>query len=156
MSGREHLMAITAPPDKKLPGLMAYTLRYGAEMRDAKEYFTDVKPAEISEDSLALAKELIQRKAGKFDPAKFTDDYETALRELVDAKLKHLPLPLEKKAPARGKVVNLMDALRRSVNSADETKSAESVPSRATKRSGKHGLTVVGNNKSVEKRRKSA
>lgn len=163
MNGREHLLAVASPQDKKLPGLMAYTLRYGAEMRSAAEYFADVKPAQISDDSLSLAKELIQRKAGKFDPGRFTDEYEIALKELVKAKLEHLPLPLEKKAPSPGKVVNLMDALRRSVHGGEEKKpsstSAGKVATggRKTKeRAAKPRLTLVGNAKGTEKRRKSA
>jgi DNA end-binding protein Ku len=158
VSGREHLMAITAPANAKLPGLMAYTLRYAAELRSAAKFFADVKPAKIDAESLALAKELIERKASKFEPAKFTDQYESALRELIDAKLKHLPLPVEQKAAPRGKVINLMDALRRSVNSPGEKKPATREASTKSKaRANKHGLTVVQKkNKSAEKRRKSA
>ena len=84
MGGREHLMAICAPSDPKLPGLMAYTLRYADELRSASEYFSDVKTPKIDAEQLSLAKELIQRRAGKFDPSKFTDDYEAALRERPD------------------------------------------------------------------------
>jgi DNA end-binding protein Ku len=83
MGGREHLIAIAACADPRLPGLMAYTLRYAEELRSAKEYFSDIKAAATNAESLSLAKELIHRKTGKFDPSKFTDDYETALRELV-------------------------------------------------------------------------
>lgn len=100
-SGREHLLAIRAPADAKMPGMMAYTLRYAAELRNPADYFSDVKKPSIDDEQLSLAKGLVQRKAGKFDPKKFTDNYEAALRELVEAKLKHLPLPLEKKPPAR-------------------------------------------------------
>jgi len=151
--GREHLLAIAPPPDSKLQGMMAYTLRYAAELRDAEQYFADVKKPRIDDEQLSLAKELIERKAGKFDPKKFTDNYEAALRELVEAKLKHLPLPLEKKPAPRGKVINLMDALRRSVDGQEE----EKPPARETK----HGLHVVepqSNRKSghAEKRPKSA
>ena len=124
MGGREHLVAVCAPSDPKLPGLMAYTLRYADELRRASDYFSDVKTPKIDAEQLSLAKELIQRKAGKFDSSKFTDDYEAALRELVKAKMKHLPLPLEEKPAPRAKVINLMDALRRSVKSPGEKKPA--------------------------------
>jgi DNA end-binding protein Ku len=99
---------------------------------------------------------LIQRKTSKFDPGKFTDNYEAALRELVVAKLKHLPLPLEKKAAPRGKVINLMDALRRSVDGKEEKKlpGRESAHKTAAR---KHGLHVVASrSRHAEKRRKSA
>lgn len=120
MGGREHVMAITVPPDESQPGLMAYALRYGAELRSPAEYFAGIKTPAVNEESLALAKELIQRKSAKFDPSKFTDQYEAALREMIDAKLKHLPVPEEEKPAPRGKVIDLMDALRRSVGSGEK------------------------------------
>jgi DNA end-binding protein Ku len=162
MGGREHLVAICAPADPKLPGLMAYTLRYAAELRSASEYFSDVKTPKIDAEQLSLAKELIQRKAGKFDPSKFTDDYEAALRELVKAKMKHLPLPLEEKPAPRAKVINLMDALRRSVKSPDEKKAPAHSGTRkaagaSQARSMRRGLTLLKSRaKPSEKRRKSA
>jgi len=119
MSGREHVMAVTVPQDETQPGLMAYALRYAAELRSPAEYFAEIKTPAVNEESLALAKELIQRKAAKFDPSKFTDQYESALREMIDAKLKHLPVPEEEKPAPRGKVIDLMDALRRSVDSGE-------------------------------------
>ncbi|MGA2848562.1 MAG: Ku protein [Terracidiphilus sp.] len=121
VGGREHLIAISAPSDAKLAGLMGYFLRYEEEMRNAAEYFSEVKPGKVDEEQLALAKELIKRKTKAFDPGKFTDDYEAALHELVDAKLKHIPLPKQQAAP-RGKVIDLMDALRRSVKEPPEKK----------------------------------
>jgi DNA end-binding protein Ku len=161
MSGREHLMAIEAPPDTKLPGLMAYTLRYAEELRNPAEYFSEVKKPRIDDEQLALAKELIQRKAGKFDPRKFTDNYEAALRELVDAKMKHLPLPLEEKPARRAKVINLMDALRRSVQGQEEKKPPARDGGHKAARMGKHGLHVVASRSKhgsgrAAKRRKSA
>ena len=143
MGGREHLMAITAPPDEKLRGMMAYTLRYAEELRSPSQYFSDVKSPKIDDEQLSLAKDLIQRKAGKFDPKKFTDNYEAALRELVEAKLKHLPLPREEKPAPRGKVINLMDALRRSVDGQDEKPSTRESGNKTAPRGHKHGLHVV-------------
>ena len=121
VAGREHLIAIAAPADLKLAGMMGYFLRYAEEIRNAAEYFSEVKPGKVDEEQLALAKELIKRKTKTFDPQKFTDDYEVALRELVDAKLKHIPLPKQQTAP-RGKVIDLMDALRRSIKEPSERK----------------------------------
>jgi DNA end-binding protein Ku len=119
--GREHLIAISAPHDARLAGLMGYFLRYAEEIRDAGQYFSEVKAGKVDEDQLALAKELIKRKTKPFDPGKFTDGYEVALRELVDAKLKHIPLPRQHASP-RGKVIDLMDALRRSVKEPPDKK----------------------------------
>ena len=163
MAGREHVMALAPPPDPKLPGMMAYTLRYAEELRSPADYFADIKTPKIDNEQLSLAKELIQRKAGKFDPKKFTDNYEAALRELVEAKMKHLPLPLEEKAARRAKVVNLMDALRRSVSGQEEEvkPKAQGHAHKSAARDGKHGLHVVASRKKREsghaaKRRKSA
>jgi DNA end-binding protein Ku len=162
MGGREHLVAVCAPSDLKLPGLMAYTLRYADELRRASDYFSDVKTPKIDAEQLSLAKELIQRKAAKFDPSKFTDDYETALRELVKAKMKHLPLPLEEKPAPRAKVINLMDALRSSVKSPDEKKppahsGGRKVAGASRAQSSRRGLTLLKSGaKPAEKRRKSA
>ena len=116
--GREHVVAIAPAGTDQHGGMMVYTMRYAAELRDPAAYFRDVKKTAIQADSLALAKELIKRKSGKFDAAKFVDGYEVAVKELVEAKLKHAPIPRdEAPAPHRGKVINLMDALRKSVQS---------------------------------------
>ncbi|MDP9038872.1 MAG: Ku protein [Acidobacteriota bacterium] len=118
--GREHILAITAAPNspdgRVQPGMMAYTMRYAEELRKPAEYFSDIKAVTIDEDSLELAESLIKKRTAPFDPAKFVDGYEIALKELVEAKLKHLPIPRdEAPAPQRAKVINLMDALRKSV-----------------------------------------
>ena len=91
-SGREHIVAVApAGPDSR--GMMAYTLRYQSELRNAAEYFRDIKQTEINEDALEMAEALIAKKTAKFDPNKFEDGYETAVRELVEAKVKNLPVP---------------------------------------------------------------
>jgi DNA end-binding protein Ku len=113
--GREHLVAVSAPSNDKLAGMMAYTMRYPEELRDPAKYFGEIKKVAVDEDQLSLAKELIKRKATKFAPEKFKDEYEAALRELVEAKVKHAPIPRDEPAPKSAKVVNLMDALRKSV-----------------------------------------
>jgi DNA end-binding protein Ku len=121
-AGREHVVAIAPAGTDQHGGLMVYTLRYAAELRDPAAYFRDVKKMTIAADSLSLAKELIKRKSSAFDPTKFTDGYEAAVKELVDAKLKHAPIPREE-APVRtrAKVIHLMDALRKSVNDTKST-----------------------------------
>jgi len=118
-SGREHVLALTATPGDD-GGMMAYTMRYQEELRNPAEYFHDIKKVKIDQDSLELAESLIKKRTAKFDPSKFTDGYEVALKELVDAKLKHLPIPKDEPvAPARGQVVNLMDALRKSLKGSE-------------------------------------
>jgi DNA end-binding protein Ku len=145
--GREHLVALTPAGTEEHGGMMAYTLRYAAELRDSADYFHDVKHKSINKESLDLAKELIKRRTAKFNPDKFVDGYEVALKELVNAKLKHLPIPQEEEVkPTKGKVVNLMDALRKSVRSgeaeAPARRSAKSTPA-SKKAAAKHGLALV-------------
>lgn len=97
---------------------MAYTLGYQGELRKQKDYFRDIKDAEINEDSLELAEALIARTPTKFDLRKFEDGYEVAVKELINAKINHLPGPKDQ-APwaTSGRVVNLINALRKSLGS---------------------------------------
>ena len=151
--GREHVLAITAPADDKLPGMMAYTMRYQEELRDPAEYFRDIKKVVVNEDSLELAETLIKKKAAKFDPGKFTDGYEAALKELVEAKVNHAPIPKEAASPKRGKVINLMDALRKSVSS-DDTSTTKKKPIASAK--SEKGLSLVTPTATSNRKRKSA
>ncbi|HSY35126.1 MAG TPA: Ku protein [Acidobacteriaceae bacterium] len=166
--GREHVVAIvpapahlsekstkpaksaksksTATDSTAHPGLMAYTLRYAAELRDPAAYFDSIKPHAIHADSLSLAKELIQRKTAAFDPTQFTDGYEAAVKELVDAKLKHAPIPREEPAPrTHGKVIHLMDALRKSVSDTktSDTKTIAKKATAASKSASRKGPTLI-------------
>ncbi len=134
--GREHLVAIAAPSDDKLPGMMAYIMRYAEELRDPASYFDDIKKVAVDDDQLALAKELIKRKTAKFVPDKFKDDYEAALRELVEAKVNNAPLPKEEPAHKTGKVINLMDALRKSIQ-------GDSAPAKKAPAGSNKGLSLV-------------
>ncbi|MBE7158868.1 MAG: Ku protein, partial [Rhodospirillales bacterium] len=124
-------------------------MRYAAELRSAQDYFRDIKKVEVAADSLELAKMLIQRRAGAFQPNEFVDGYEVAVKELVEAKLQHAPVPQEvHTAPARGKVVNLMDALRKSVGGGapDQAKAepgAVRPPKKEPKRAAAGGLSLV-------------
>ncbi len=93
------------------------------------DYFGEIKKVSVDDDQLSLAKELIKRKAAKFAPEKFKDEYEAALRELVEAKVKHAPIPHEEPVRKSAKVINLMDALRKSVRG-DEAPAGEEKGSR--------------------------
>ena len=122
--GREHILALTAAPSGEL-GMMAYTMRYQEELRKPAEYFSEIKKIAIDKDSLELAETLIKKRTAKFDPSKFTDGYETALKELVEAKIKHAPIPRDEVVePKRGQVINLMDALRKSVQAGEAAPAA--------------------------------
>ena len=114
-SGREHIMAI-APVPGESGGMVAYTLRYPNELRDQKEYFRDIKQPAIQADSLQLAETLIERMSQKLDLGKFEDGYEVAVKELVEAKIHNQPIPIDEAPRQRpSNVVNLMDALRKSI-----------------------------------------
>ena len=140
--GREHLVGLSAPADK-LAGMMAYTMRYPEELRDPTEYFRDIKRVAVDEDQLSLAMELIKRKTTKFAPEKFKDEYEAALRELVEAKVKNAPIPRDVPAPKSAKVINLMDALKKSVRGDTVPPAKKTIAkSVATGSSGK-GITLV-------------
>lgn len=154
MSGREHVMAVTAPEDDSLPGLMAYALRYEEELRKPQDYFADIKTPAVDKESLDLARELIKRKSGKFHPEKFTDQYEAALRKMIEAKMKNRPLPKEERPASRGKVVNLMEALRASV-AGGEKKPPVREAAGSTKSKSKVAV-MPRRPKNTEKRRKSA
>jgi DNA end-binding protein Ku len=153
MGGREHVMAISAPEEDSLPGLMGYALRYEEELRKPQDYFAGIKKPKVNEESLDLAKELIKRRAAKFDPEKFTDEYEAALREMIKAKMKGKALPAEPKPAARGKVVNLMDALRASVDGGGKKAPARESSARSKS---KKVAVMPSHARSAEKRRKSA
>jgi len=155
--GREHLVAIAAPADNELKGLMAYTMRYQEELRDAKEYFSEIKDVTVEKDQLDLAQELIKRKAQKFDPSKWHDEYEAALRAMVQAKIDHQPLPVEEEHRPMAKVINLMDALRASVHgskqeAAPATTGRKKPAAKATASDAKRGMEIVKETKAVAKK----
>ena len=113
--GREHLVAVAAAQGENSVGLLAYTLRYGSELRNPDEYFGDLKRPAVDARQLAMANDLIEHYTQPFDISVFQDDYEDALRKLVEAKVKKQPLPLEEKKHQSAKVIDLMDALRQSL-----------------------------------------
>ena len=110
LSSRERLIALSA----RDRGLLVMTLRTADEVRDSAEFFADIGDEEPEQEMLDLAEKLIEQKSGKFDPSEFRDRYQDAVIELVKAKVKGQE-PVIAKAPERGKVINLMDALRRSL-----------------------------------------
>jgi DNA end-binding protein Ku len=96
-------------------GLLGTTLRYPYEVRSAEDYFGDLPELTIASDMLTLAELILDRKAGEFDPATFRDRYEEALLAHLKAKQAG-SVPEGKPAfAAPQRVVNLMEALRRSV-----------------------------------------
>lgn len=111
LARREHMAAIR-PCGR---GLLLETLRYAYEVRDGEDYFDGLPAGKVDEDQLELAEHLIARKTQKFDASRFQDHYEKALRELVQAKLKHRKLPEVEEPEPTGKVIDLMTALKQSL-----------------------------------------
>ena len=108
---REHLLALE-PLGK---GILATTLRYDYELRDEDQFFKGIATPKISKDMLQLAGHILDTKAAHFDPGKFKDQYETALRKLIERK--SAGKKIEPAAPPEkpDNVINLMDALRQSL-----------------------------------------
>jgi DNA end-binding protein Ku len=88
-SGREHLVALAAPVNPEVRGLMLYVMRYEEELRDPADYYSGVSESKVDAKQVALAKQLIESYRAPFDPSQFKDDYEASLRDLVEAKLHH-------------------------------------------------------------------
>jgi DNA end-binding protein Ku len=109
-TSREHVIAL----EPRGKGMMGVTLRYPYEVRKEEDYFDDIPDEKVPKDMLELATHIVETKAGHFNPEKFDDRYEEALKELLEKKQsgQKIERPTEH-APA--KVINLMDALRRSV-----------------------------------------
>jgi DNA end-binding protein Ku len=97
-------------------GLVVHTLHETRDLNSAAGAFDTVPDTKPDAEMVALAVQLIARQAGKFDPGDFEDRYETRLRQLIDAKLKGKGIaPAEEETGKRDNVVDLMDALRRSL-----------------------------------------
>lgn len=113
IGGREWLVAIGPLDD----GLVMVMLRYGDELRDAGDYFDEIPKTKPDKEMVDLAAELIGRKTSAFDASKFEDHYATALKALIKDKLKgrRIVAHAEEERPKGANVVDLMEALRRSV-----------------------------------------
>src|SRR4249920_1218919 len=122
LTNREHIIALD-PLDK---GLMGTLLRYPYEVRSEKEYFDDIQDVKVTKDMLELARHIVNQKAGHFEPDQFEGQYETALIDLINAKRAGKPITA-KERPRGENVVDLMDALRKSIgqNSSSPAKPAK-------------------------------
>lgn len=109
--GREYLVALKPCYD----GLLLETLRYEDEVREARKFYDVLRDIQVDDDKLELAEMLIEKKTKPFDPSRFTDHYREALRELIEAKLEERAPQVAQEVPESHTVVNLMEALRRSV-----------------------------------------
>ncbi|WP_213737194.1 Ku protein [Bradyrhizobium sp. dw_411] len=116
LTSREHVIALEARDN----GLMGMLLRYPYEVRDTAEYFDDIQEVKITKDMLDLAKHIVEQKSGHFDPDSFEDHYEAALTELINQKRNGKTIAA-KPRPRGENVVDLMDALKRSISADTKT-----------------------------------
>jgi DNA end-binding protein Ku len=127
LTNREHIIALE-PMDK---GLVGTLLRYPYEVRSEQEYFEEIQDVKVTNDMLDLAKHIVNQKSGSFEPEKFEDHYETALIDLINQK--RAGKPITAKARPRGEnVVDLMDALRKSIGG--DTAAATEAPKKPAKK----------------------
>ena len=111
-------------------GLLATTLRYPYEIRDHAEYFDDIPALKLPAEMMKLAAHIVETKAGHFEPKKFEDHYEQALVELLKSKEAGKPVATVGEEAAAPRVINLMDALRASLNASAKKPAAVSTGTR--------------------------
>jgi len=133
LRGRGNIVAIR--PFGK--GLMLEVLRHANEIRAAEPLFKEIDEVKVDKEALDLAKELIKRKTGKFEPEQFKDEYSEAVWELINAKLEDRAPEIVTELPGTAKVINIMDALKKSVQQGKGAASGKTAAKRgASARSG--------------------
>jgi DNA end-binding protein Ku len=126
LTRREHVVMLEAF-DK---GLLATTLRYAYELRDQGDYFEDIPDLKLPAEMMKLAAHIVETKAGHFDPKEFEDHYETAMIELLKSKQAGLPVETVGEETSAPRVINLMDALKASINASGKKPAAASTGER--------------------------
>jgi DNA end-binding protein Ku len=120
-------------------GLMVETLRYADEVQNPSTFFRDLPKKSVDKDLVGLAEELIERKSGKFDPKAFKDSYTEALREVIEAKAEHRQVRQIEEPVQSTNVIDLMQALKRSVGK--EGKSADGKRRKSAAKTARRGPT---------------
>lgn len=128
-ANREHILAME-PWGK---GILGTTLRYDYEVRDDKATFKDIPSPRVPKDMIELAGHILDSKAGHFDPKEFKDKYEEALRKLVKRKASGKTIEPVERETESSNVVDLMEALRRSVGAPSGQKKRSSKPAKKAK-----------------------
>ncbi len=116
---RGHSSLVALRPYHK--GLMIETLRYADEVQKADPFYAEVPDTKPDKELLSLAEELIERKTKPFDAKAFSDPYEAALRELIDAKMENRPPEAIDEPQIGAKVIDLMEALKKSIGGKEST-----------------------------------
>jgi len=129
-------------------GLLLEVLRHANEVKSATKLFEEIPSVKVDKEALELAVELMERKAGKFEPEKLKDDYAEAVWELINAKIEHRAPEIVTAAPSGAKVINIMDALKKSVQAQGKGKSAPA-PKRGASRGAKKSSKSAPKRKSA-------
>lgn len=116
MHQRERLMALEA----RDRGIVAWSLRSNREVRDAGDYFDDIPTEKPPAAMVEIAAKIIEQQSGPFDPSKFNDRYEDALRALIREKEKGHGVHEVEDQPREAEVIDLMEALKRSLGGSGE------------------------------------
>lgn len=137
--GKERMLML----EPRAKGLLGTTLRYGYEVRSDGAYFDELPEVTLTSELLDLASHIIDTKAGHFKPDSFKDRYQDAVVALIRAKQEGRPAPHESSTERPSNVLNLMDALRRSLGqtqgkaSAGGAKANRAEPAKARKSAAK-------------------
>ncbi|MCP3442854.1 Ku protein [Bradyrhizobium sp. CCGUVB14] len=133
LTNREHIIAL----EPLESGLMGTLLRYPYEVRSESEYFDDIQDVKLTKDMLDLAKHIVEKKSGAFEPELFEDHYETALIDLINKKRSGAPIAAKATPKNGGNVINLMDALKKSLASEKDATPAAKVAKETVKETAK-------------------
>ena len=136
---RRERMVLLEPLGK---GIMATVLRYPYEVRGEDAYFEDIPDLKLPGEMLDLAAHIIEQKSADFEPAAFEDRYENALVELLKSKEAGKPI-VAPEAPRPTNVVNLMDALRKSIESEKQVASKKAPSKTSSARSSGKGAKAT-------------
>jgi DNA end-binding protein Ku len=150
---RGHSNLVALRPYHK--GLMIETLRYADEVQKPDAFYAEVPDAKPDKELLSLAEELIGRKTKPFDPKAFSDPYEAALRELIDAKMENRPPEAIDEPQIGAKVIDLMEALKKSIGGKESTASKKAAAS-AKKPPAKKAAAKDSDKKAPPKRKRAA
>jgi len=148
MARREH-MILLEPLGK---GLLGTTLRFPYEVREEKPYFEDIPDVKLPAEMRELAIHIVEKKKAHFDPTKFEDRYENAVIALVKSKQTGKPIQTPK-APQPSNVINLMDALKRSIGTerGDERRRAEPAKSASRRKPAGKAKAVAAKKRTLKK-----
>jgi DNA end-binding protein Ku len=136
-------------------GLVAHTLHEQRDLNDPADLFSDIPETKPDPEMIKLARQLIDRQAGAYDPADFEDRYEARMRAVIDAKLKGEGIDTEEKDEAdSGNVIDLMAALKRSLGQGD--KPAEKAPKTPKPKAGKPASKAPAKPKAAAAPRRTA